>query len=513
MWSSTIRSRVWRPVFVLPLGILGLHHCASLPESNVPLPSTSIPWKDPPDPEGKKALIIGAGVAGMATAYQLTKRGYNVMVVDAASSPASECSDCPAGGMQRSNVVVNRQAWWKILTNLATPITRMLESSSSLPPFQYFYIQWSSVLTDPHYWRWLVPFLKTSLVAPERSPFNRDMLQFTTWSIDCLEEFLSENPDISRACAYARRSALKLSSLATLISSENDSCLEPDVRIVVGKQALVQIEPFLASAPILEHMCSGVYQPQAASGNAGRFTQALASFCLTSFGEHLSLMYDTKVLDFEHDESTITAVLTTRGKIHVDKDTQLILATGAWTPCLGWKLGLFVPIYPLKGYVCSLTNTSKDKECHEPRGILTDGALYLSQLETELRIASIGEFAGWQVKPAEHIDKAFREAAVSRFGLDLSTSSPTKCGLRPMSADGRVILGPVDHWTNVSVNVGPGSNGWKIALGAGEVVAKILEHEPIVDFDVTSLLAHGRVQYAPWWSSLSRYRHSRSDSK
>ena len=51
--------------------------------------------------------LEGAGVAGVASAYQLAKKGFHVTVLESSASEASQCSAVPAGGMQKSNPTVN----------------------------------------------------------------------------------------------------------------------------------------------------------------------------------------------------------------------------------------------------------------------------------------------------------------------------------------------------------------------------------------------------------------------
>jgi hypothetical protein len=69
--------------------------------------SASLLWRD-------LSLYVGAlypcalGIAGVSTAYALGKRGYEVVVYDAAGDSAIECSAAAAGGMQRSNPKVDR---------------------------------------------------------------------------------------------------------------------------------------------------------------------------------------------------------------------------------------------------------------------------------------------------------------------------------------------------------------------------------------------------------------------
>lgn len=45
-----------------------------------------------PQNQSKNAIVVGAGVAGVSTAHELGKRGYNVVVLDASSSASLECS-------------------------------------------------------------------------------------------------------------------------------------------------------------------------------------------------------------------------------------------------------------------------------------------------------------------------------------------------------------------------------------------------------------------------------------
>ena len=56
----------------------------------------------------QRVVIIGAGVVGISTAYMLAKKGHSVAIIEPMPEPGEECSACAAGGMQRSNPVVNK---------------------------------------------------------------------------------------------------------------------------------------------------------------------------------------------------------------------------------------------------------------------------------------------------------------------------------------------------------------------------------------------------------------------
>ena len=101
--------------------------------------------------------------------------------------------------------------------------------------------------------------------------------------------------------------------------------------------------------------------------------------------------------------------------------------------------------------------------------------MYLSPLGAHLRVASMGEFDGWNPTPTPEVDAAFRNRAL-QIGVDLSRVK-THCGLRPMVADDGIIIGRVDSFKNLSLLVGPGFNGWKLGFGAAALLAQSLEGE------------------------------------
>ncbi|MDC7830609.1 MULTISPECIES: bifunctional tRNA (5-methylaminomethyl-2-thiouridine)(34)-methyltransferase MnmD/FAD-dependent 5-carboxymethylaminomethyl-2-thiouridine(34) oxidoreductase MnmC [Pseudomonas] len=64
-----------------------------------PVTSAAVPWyARPPRPQGPRtALVIGAGLAGCATAASLARRGWQVRVVERHGAPAQEASGNPQG--------------------------------------------------------------------------------------------------------------------------------------------------------------------------------------------------------------------------------------------------------------------------------------------------------------------------------------------------------------------------------------------------------------------------------
>jgi hypothetical protein len=59
----------------------------------------------------KTCVIIGGGVAGIASAYELCEKGHNVILLEKYEDTGQQCSAAPAGGMQRSNPTVDSTMW------------------------------------------------------------------------------------------------------------------------------------------------------------------------------------------------------------------------------------------------------------------------------------------------------------------------------------------------------------------------------------------------------------------
>lgn len=436
----------------------------------------------------RRAVVIGAGVAGISSAYELHQNGFEVIVVDASiGGPGAECSAVAAGGMQRTNPVVDRKKWREILSNLCFG-----------SEFRYFYVDWIKTLTDPHFVRWSLSFVYNSLVQPKSLLHQQDeMLKFTDWAI---AQFVLDRTiaSVVKESQIAARGALMLN---TTQSSEH--CQEPNEEVLDTAAKIHSIEPFVKQW--LPETCCAIYQPDASNGNSELFTKALARWLEQK--DTVKFICQTPVKKFHYQGKRVTAI-ELENNIRIDlngRGDEVVIAAGSWTPKLLWQLNEYVPIYPLKGYCLEIPNEQKT----QIKGIITDGVTYFSRLGKDLRITAIGEFAGWDTTPTESVNTAFRNYVETK-GIALE-GIPTRCGLRPMSTDGAVIAGKLVGWENVSINTGPGSNGWKIALGA----AKVLVHDMVPDdsssgtlpFDQSVLSPEGRVKSTLLWSKLCLWRH------
>ena len=149
-----------------------------------------------------------------------------------------------------------------------------------------------------------------------------------------------------------------------------------------------------------------------------------------------------------------------------------------------------------------------------PSRVVADAFVYTSRLGDEIRITSIGEFSGWSTQPTPSVDAEFRREAARQFPqlAEFLPSVPTRCGHRPYVNDGLVLMGRVQEVENLLVSCGPGSNGWKMAMGSARVIQGLAAgktEEQVskeLGFDVSAFAPAHRVVYSPWFAKLCRAR-------
>ena len=79
-------------------------------------------------------------------------------------------------------------------------------------------------------------------------------------------------------------------------------------------------------------------------------------------------------------------------------------------------------------------------------------------------------------------------------------------------SDGILLLGRVPSFSNLLVSAGPGSNGWKLAMGSGEIITKLIsgmnedDISKEIGFDAHAFSPAGRVLQAPLFTKLCQAR-------
>lgn len=388
--------------------------------------------------------------------------------------------------------------------------SRLLGFGKDTTTIPYFIARFSHLVPDPHFWRWIALFSYHSLAAPtELADRQAAMLAFTEWAIERnVEVMQADSGALAGRCGFAATGAVCVGE-----TPSSPLCnREPEV--MVSHEELVRLEP------ATRHGSKGrgaVHLPEARVGDSLRFTRALAAQ-LKAKGVEFWLNTEVTGLDAvpHNNDSGVTQqvvrIRTNDGVIQLNPDTAVVCAAGSWTPQLLATLGLFVPIYPMKGYTIKIdlpevSSGDRPPESELPGRFIVQDHLYASRLGDQLRFSSIGEFSGWDTSAHPEVEASMRAHVAEQYpGLaSLLPTAETITGLRPFSADGILIAGRVDPYANLWVNVGPGMNGWKTAIGSAELVAKQIAGVPVeAAFDATALAPGTRIKPAAVWAGISR---------
>ena len=86
-------------------------------------------------------------------------------------------------------------------------------------------------------------------------------------------------------------------------------------------------------------------ETEACAGNSEKFTMALANIC-RELG--VEVVTDTKVHAL-HGSSKVEQIVTDKEILVLGPKVEVVVAAGAWSPLLLSTLGIYCPVYPMKG--------------------------------------------------------------------------------------------------------------------------------------------------------------------
>ncbi len=409
-----------------------------------------------------RTVVIGAGLAGLASAHALLADGHDVLVIEANSAPGLGTSFANGGLLTPSMPEPwnGPGVWRHLLSSLFVRGSPMILRPAAIPGLL----------------GWGTRFLKKS----SRSHFEAatlDNYRLARYSVELTLAVCERHRfdiDLSRAgtlCIF--RTATDMAERAAISRLLADHGLA--MRIVDADEA-VNIEPALA--PVRDTLAGAVYLPDDARGDAQAFCGALASVVTGAGGE---LRYDTRAVSVLAEGGAVSGVATDAGFVPA---RQVVVAAASASPALLAVAGVRLQVRPAKGY--SIT-VNVDGLAGLPKVAVQDDATHavLSVLGSRLRIVGIAEFSGFDATlPPQRIAhlESVLDSCLPAIApkLDRRRLNPWS-GFRPMSADGRPYIGPCG-WRGLFVNSGHGALGWTQAMGSARLLAdRIAGREPAID--------------------------------
>lgn len=404
----------------------------------------------------KHVCVIGAGIIGITTAWQLARRGWQVTVVDAAGEPATGTSFANGGQLSYSYVAP-----------LANP--------GVLPHLPGWLLSPRSPLRfrprlDPDQWRWCLRFLR-ACTASTAARSAAQMLTLSYLSRDVLHDLLQEVPiDF----AHARNGKLIVYRTPALVEKARRQ-VEYQARLgseqqVLDAAACVAREPALAG--VADRIAGAIYTPSEESGDCARLARGLADHLRTT--GQAAFRWHTEVARLEGAAGRIRAAVTTGGEsLQAD---HYVVAAGLASNRLLAPLGVASQLYGLKGY--SLTVPCRPEDA--PAISVTDyerRTVYV-QLGGVLRIAAMVGIGvlGTGIE-ADRIDLIKQQARALLPHIDLRGAQPW-AGQRPATASGKPLIGASPRAENLWVNIGHGALGFTLACGSAKLLGELMSGQP-----------------------------------
>lgn len=403
-----------------------------------------------------KILVLGAGLAGVTSAWYLARDGHRVTVVD--RQPAAGLETSYANGGQIS--VSHPEPW----ANPGAPgqILRWLGREDAPLLFR--------LRADWRQWWWGAAFLRECL--PGRTQRNTDAIaRLGLYSRDQLRALREE--------AKLRYDYATGGILHVYFDADEAAHAPAKAALLQGygmaaevcsPARCIDIEPVLADSR--DPVAGGLYAADDESGDAHGFIHGLALRCAEAGVEFL---YGTRAEGWEMRAGRIAAV---RCRSHdgaaavLDADA-CVMALGSYSPLLAQRLGETLPIYPVKGYSVTVPLAPGSRA---PSISLTDESrrIVCSRLGDRLRVAGTAELNGYDTTLNTVRCRAILARAQALFPhLGDVSGAQFWTGLRPATPSNVPIIGR-SRVPNLYYNTGHGTLGWTLACGSARALADIV---------------------------------------
>jgi D-amino-acid dehydrogenase len=407
---------------------------------------------------GRAVVVIGGGVIGVASAYYLTRAGWDVTLLDKGEICAGS-SYGNAGLIVPSHVLplAAPGVWWKA-------VRWMLDAESP------FYVKPRPSLELA---RWLWRF--RAACTPAR--MRRAMPVLRRLSVESLALYreLVQELDQKRGVDVGFRQS---GSMTVFFSAEGLAHGREEARLLGEAGVAVEVldgaaaraaEPALRPDVIGALLCreDALLVPD-------RFVKALAELTESLGARSVTR---TEAIGFRTAGDRLTAVETTRGTLPAD---AVVLAAGAWSPEVGRALGLRVPIQPAKGY--SLTYRRPARGPVIPL-LPAEARFSVTPMGEFLRFGGTLELAGMDLSIKRRRVEALRRSAVRCIegAEDLELLEIWR-GLRPCTPDGLPLVGRTRRFANLVLAAGHAMVGMSLGPVTGKLVAQLVGgHTPPTD--------------------------------
>ncbi|WP_437922053.1 NAD(P)/FAD-dependent oxidoreductase [Sphingobacterium sp. LRF_L2] len=393
-------------------------------------------------------IVIGAGIAGLSSAFYLVQDGWKVVVLER-NSLDDNCSYGNAGMIVPSH-----------FTPLAAPgivaqgIKWMFDSKS--PFYVRPNLSWNLM-------NWGLKFLKhaNKQHVDKHAEAIRDLNLYSSGLYDSwaqqadfdfeLEQngimFLYKTKEVEHEEAELAKRAQDLQLDVEMLDAAQVQALEPQLKMDVLGAAFYKCDGKLYPPKLMKQLINYLKH----SG--------------VTFHEH------TDVLRFTTSSRQVKEVLTNKGSFSAD---EIVVTAGAYLPQLTAKLGLKTPLMPGKGY--SFMYSPEEGQSLKHAALLLEARVAVTPMNGQIRFSGTMELGPANDTIYTNRVKGIVESIPKYFPTFDVPYPEDKIwfGYRPCPPDGLPYLGRISKLANVTLAAGGGMMGLSLGPAFGKAVADLL---------------------------------------
>jgi len=392
---------------------------------------------------------MGAGLAGVTTAWQLARDGHEVAVIDREPQVAAAASFANGG-----IIAPSRAFPWPGPQMRATVFKALLRNDQAIR---------LRLQLDPEFWLWGLKFL-ACCTARRYAAILDAKVRLVRYSQQRLAAIVAETGIEYRRLAngvlYLYRSAEALERGWQRAAPMRALGFAIERLDAAGVAA---IEPGVRR----EALAGALYAPGDEAGDSALFCRELAQRC-----ERLGVRFylNCEILALDAIDVTMKAVVTRHGRVLGD---AFVCALGVIAPRLREQFRTSLPVYPVKGYSATVA-LAGDAAAPRHAGMDESKLIAYCPLGDRIRITGGAEFAGYAKTHAprdfERLYRAFDELYP---GVADFKAARTWACQRPMTPESTPRFGSGLH-ANLWYNIGHGHMGWAMAAGAARITADLV---------------------------------------
>lgn len=412
----------------------------------------------------RHVIVVGAGITGVTTAYELALFGYQVTVVDRHLYPAMETSFANGGQLSACNAEV-----WNQKATVLKGIKWMSQKTAPLllnPSFSL------------HKYSWLMEFLGhiKNYEANTRETVRLALLArkrlFEIAEIEQIDFDLEKRGILH---FYHNKAdydvAIKVNDLLCSGGLERNAITNEEIK---------QIEPALTG-----DYYAGFYCQSDATGDIHKFSIGLANACMKK-GVKFEFGQDVFAVDHQAQQITVKCRPSPEN-VRANAEDVLEIQADAIVVCAGVSsyqladlLGERVNVYPVKGYSITVQLNDEQSQQNAPWVSLLDESakIVLSRLgKDRLRVAGTAEFNGYNRDI--RVDRIQPLIDWTQRNFDLCTEHVVPwAGLRPMMPNMMPVVRR-GRQERVFYNTGHGHLGWTLSAATAAMISQeIAQHYP-----------------------------------